>query len=302
MKHTISQHNATRQDSIYQSFLPDITPIIQGGDSSFSLYNKEYQQSYHSKSLGAYSETLYKHIIPVLIFKKSLGFSNQESSLLKGNRYSANDFETKFLDSMENIESVSRVFLGKRFYIKQQVMLENCAMPESQQSNLNRPLRILDICFGLGFNACMALQVFKNCEIYSPEKDNLLDLLKDFPYPENLRSQAYCILENLQTTNLYYDTAKNQRLYFLQGNALDIVQTFPCNFFDVVFQDAFSQARNSELWTTQYLKTLFNITSSQAVITTYAKARRILESARLAGFKVVKHALGSIFYKSDFLV
>ncbi|RDU73685.1 hypothetical protein CQA66_00405 [Helicobacter aurati] len=243
-------------------------PIIQCADSSFSLYNTHYQQGYHSKSLGAYNETLYKHIVPVMLFQESL------------HSHSLHDFPSKLVALMKNPQSFNH---------------------HDNLSNLLRdlprfrPLRILDICFGLGFNAFMTLHYFVDCEIYSPEKNNLLKTLRSFPYPAEFASKARDILENLDTNGVYQDN--NQILYFLHGDALEFLQTFPKGFFDVVFQDAFSQSQNPELWSIHYFEKLFALTANRSIITTYAKAKNILESAQYVGFKAVKHALGSVFFK-----
>ncbi|STQ87064.1 hypothetical protein LS73_006035 [Helicobacter muridarum] len=257
--------------------------LIECKDFSFSLYNTYYKQSYHSKSLGAYKETLYKHIIPAIIFQECL-----KSNTL-------HDFNIKLIESINKLAEQENNKNSTLLNTNEDFLNKNMLSSKSK----NRSLRILDICFGLGFNAFISLQSFPYCEIYSPEKDNFLEELKSFPYPKQICLNTKQILEQLQTNRVYtYININNdQKLYFLHGDALGFLHKFPNNFFDIVFQDAFSQAQNGELWSKEYFEQLFNITSNKSIITTYAKARNILESANNSGFSVIKHKLGSVFYK-----
>ena len=242
--------------------------LVSGNDSSFSIYHAGYKQSYHERRLGAYSETLYKHLLPSAIF--------MESRL---------DFESRLLDSMSSLRAsslkgihppINEVF---RFY----------------PPPLGRPIRVLDICFGLGFSSFMAFQNFPCCEIYSPEKELILERLKTFPYPATLAPLAYKALEDLSLSRMH--ASGDRILHLLEGDALKIMASFPPGFFDVVFQDAFSRDSNSELWSEGYFRRLYDLMASRAVVTTYARAKGILQTARNTGFRVIKHALGSVFYK-----
>lgn len=255
--------------------------IVQGLDSSLSLYSEVYMQSYHSKSLGAYSETMLKHIIPAKLF-----FDNISNGV---------SFDT-ITSLVEILSSIGSSFDNKSIANNDCVMKLKALQQYKTQPflyNFHRPIRILDICFGLGYNAMLALQVFQNCEIYSPEQDFILNELQSLKYYEI--HNAHEILSHLAQAR-HYKTS-SQCLYFLQGNALDIITTFPQNYFDIVFQDAFSQSMNPELWNKKYFHEIFRITAKPCIITTYAKARNILETANFVGFSSFKYKYGSIFTK-----
>ena len=250
--------------------------IIQGVDKSFSVYNATYKQSYHSKSLGAYTETLLKHIYPALFFQQYGSFCDENTR---------KSFLTQ-VDSIQKYYKINTDLTPLQHILK--------TLTESiQTQNLTRPLRILDICFGLGYNAMLSLKYFQTCEIYSPEKDYFLQELYNFPY-HNI-AQSKTILHTLHTHSLYQN--HTQTLYYLHGDALKILSSFSAGFFDIVFQDAFSQAHNKELWDAKYFQTLYNITKTPCIITTYAKAKVVLEAAQKAGFKTLKYVWGSVFYK-----
>ncbi len=255
--------------------MPIHSNIFIGLDSSFSVYNNAYKQSYHSKSMGAYSETLIKHIFPALFFSKYGTFSDPHT------RY-------KFLQQIKLMEKYVKVHDYDN--------IKNIVSANIKNTHFNdKPFRILDICFGLGYNAMLALQFFQKCEIYSPEQDNLLQELYNFPYTNIPKSKE--VINSLIKNNIYI--SKAQSLYFLHGNALDYLDKFPNNFFNIVFQDAFSMQHNKELWDIDYFKKLHRITTTNCLITTYAKARNIVEIVKLAGFETIKYKYGSLFYKTS---
>ncbi|MWV61910.1 hypothetical protein DCO58_07045 [Helicobacter saguini] len=252
--------------------------IVQGADLSLSAYNEKYKQSYHCKSLGAYSESMIKHILPALVFLKY--FDSLDSI-----NYNV------FIDEITNINT----FLdsNKSDDIESNIMKIETLAKKYTEFN-NSKIRILDICFGLGFNALLALQHFKNVEIYSPEIDMILPNLLDFNY-KNIKN-SNIVINELIKNRIYKENEKI--LYFLHGNALDFIVSFEPNFFNIVFQDAFSKEYNGELWNLSYFQKLYKIMAKNSIITTYAKAKVILENASKSSFKTFKHKHGSIFYKS----
>ncbi|RDU62836.1 hypothetical protein CQA53_09005 [Helicobacter didelphidarum] len=275
--------------------------IVRGCDKSLSAYNVTYKQSYHSKSLGAYSETIIKHIIPAALFFRHITSSRYTISN-KQDFYK--NFSQEILQTIHSYQNLTSqgmpytdIYLTQQNFLhnlfNQSLLINQATSQHTIHSTILRPIRILDICFGLGYNAMLGLETFQCCEIYSPEKDYLLPELLKFDYT-NI-ANAHKILNELQKNRVY--NHKKQTLYFLHGNALHILESFPQGFFDIVFQDAFSQAQNPELWSKQYFQKLDYITAKNCIITTYAKAKNILESAQHANFSTIKYEHGSIFYK-----
>ncbi|OCR11039.1 hypothetical protein BA917_04465 [Helicobacter pullorum] len=151
-----------------------------------------------------------------------------------------------------------------------------------------RNLKILDICFGLGYNTLCAINYayqngIKALEIHSPEMDrNLIQTLLQYSYPKELDTE---ILSELTQRHFYQ---KGDFKVFLHlGDAREILKGFQKKqmVFDIVFQDAFSPNKNKLLWTYEYFKTLFLLTSKDCIITTYSQNSSMLYSAFLAGFK-----------------
>lgn len=76
---------------------------------------------------------------------------------------------------------------------------------------------------------------------------------------------------------------KRLRFFLHLGEAREILVHLKGGF-DIVFQDAFSPKKNKMLWTYEYFKRLFEITSKDCIITTYSQNSSMLYSAYLAGF------------------
>lgn len=145
-------------------------------------------------------------------------------------------------------------------------------------------LRILDICFGLGFNTLATLHymrqngIGKRIEIVSPELDDaLVRSLETFEYPEIFRP-FFPVIESISQTGRYED--ETVRIEVLFGDARRILPKLG-GTFDIVYQDAFSPEHNPILWTREYFAELACLTHEQSVITTYSTALR----TRLALFE-----------------
>ncbi|MDE5603061.1 MAG: hypothetical protein K2I71_03970 [Helicobacter sp.] len=146
-------------------------------------------------------------------------------------------------------------------------------------------LKVLDICFGLGYNTLALISYARErgyrgiLEIHSPEMDKtLLSLLDAYKYPKGLDKQ---ILNKLITQQYYEE--KKLKVFLHVGDAREIL-THLKGGFDIVFQDAFSPKKNRMLWTYEYFKKLFEITLEDCIITTYSQNSSMLYSAFLAGF------------------
>jgi tRNA U34 5-methylaminomethyl-2-thiouridine-forming methyltransferase MnmC len=150
-------------------------------------------------------------------------------------------------------------------------------------------LRILDICFGLGFNTLATLYylreqgIAKRIEIVSPELDEtLVRSLKDFEYPESF-GPFLPIIESLSRTGRYED--ENITIRVLFGDARRILPTLE-ESFDIVYQDAFSPEHNPALWTKEYFADIARLTHGKSVVTTYSMALKTRLALFENGFNV----------------
>lgn len=162
-----------------------------------------------------------------------------------------------------------------------------CRIPELAK---NSSIKILDIGFGLGYNAIAAidtaLSINKNTEIeiISLEKDLKLNELKDLK--NNLKH--YYIIEKLEfdpITKSYYYEEKNIFLKIKIGDALGTIKKIKTKF-DAVFHDAFSPSKNPELWTVEFFHDVNKLMKKDAILATYSYARKTRDNLKESGFEV----------------
>ncbi len=151
-----------------------------------------------------------------------------------------------------------------------------------------KKLRILDICFGLGYNTLSTLyysikeKLDIELEIFSPELDSeLIASLSNFDYPKEF-NELQPIIHQLSTQHIYENNHLKISLYL--GDAREYIKTL--TDIDIVYQDAFSSEVNSELWTVEYFQDIYKACNSDAIITTYAVSTPIRLSMYKAGFEI----------------
>lgn len=149
-------------------------------------------------------------------------------------------------------------------------------------------LRILDICFGLGYNTLSTIYyILKNnldikIEIYSPEFDlELIKSLENFEYPKEFDEIKH-IIKTLSKDLRYED--ENIKIELSIGDAREYIKTL--ENIDVVYQDAFSSEVNKELWTVEYFKDIYKLCNETSIVTTYAVSTNIRLSLYEAGFEI----------------
>ena len=140
-----------------------------------------------------------------------------------------------------------------------------------------KEVNILDICFGLGFNTLSCIYYCKKnnldikLNIYSPELDsNLVNSLNDFTYPEEFLNLKH-IVKSLVQKSIYKDDSISIELFI--GDAREYIKKFN-NFFDIVYQDAFSPSTNPMLWTKQYFYDIKIAMKKDGILSSYSTALR----------------------------
>lgn len=160
----------------------------------------------------------------------------------------------------------------------------------------SKELNILDICFGIGYNTLSTVYyVLKEnldikLNIYSPELDGeLIESLKDFDYPKEFKEieKLTNIIKELSTKKYYEDERFKISLYV--GDARKYIKSFEKDFFNVVYQDAFSSEVNMELWTKEYFDDVYKASNENVVMTSYSVATPVRLSMYKAGFEIYEH-------------
>ncbi|PIN81944.1 hypothetical protein COV11_00515 [Candidatus Woesearchaeota archaeon CG10_big_fil_rev_8_21_14_0_10_30_7] len=191
-------------------------------DESVTLYNKHFEETYHSTS-GAITEAFEKFVNPAL----------------------------KYVNKKE--------------------------------------LKILDFCFGLGYNTAALLEKLSENTNFSEVQVLIIGLEND--------KSIFSKLQNLNPKLKYYDYVKklNKKLsiknnFFeikiMLGNAAEIIKDLK-DKFDIVFFDPFSPKKCPELWIEEVFKNVYKKMNIGGVLTTYSCARTVRENMKLAGFKII---------------
>lgn len=156
----------------------------------------------------------------------------------------------------------------------------------------NLSLKILDICFGLGYNTFASIYYAKKegrgrrLEILSPELDSTLLLrLRSFSYPNEFGDIGTIIAEVLKN-GIFIGEEFSVKVII--GDALSIIKELDGGF-DVVYQDPFSPKKNPTLWSEEYFTYLYKTVAKGGIVTTYSSARGVREAMRSAGFEVTSH-------------
>lgn len=164
-------------------------------------------------------------------------------------------------------------------------------IPALEFHKKKKNLKILDICFGLGYNTFSTInyvlenQLDKELQIFSPELDlELIDSLKNFEFPQEFKKISYIIKELIETKK-YKDEKIEIELYI--GDAREYIKGL--KDIDIVYQDAFSSEVNSELWTVEYFTDIFSATNEETVVTTYSIASNVRLSLYEAGFEIYEN-------------
>ncbi len=136
-------------------------------------------------------------------------------------------------------------------------------------------LRLIDICFGLGFNTLLSLYYRDTyapdttLEIYSPELDgNLVASLVDFPYPEIFEPYRN-VITDIATLGGYED--ERTQITVEITDARKAIRELE-GVWDVCYQDAFSPQTNPLLWTREYFADIARLMGEDGIVTTYSTA------------------------------
>lgn len=166
--------------------------------------------------------------------------------------------------------------------------LDKHVIPAFEFHKIKPNLKILDICFGLGYNTLSTIYYLKKnslnitLEIFSPELDlELIESLKSFEYPKEFEDIKYIMIE-LSNNFKYQD--ENIRIELFIGNAREYIKKL--DNINIVYQDAFSSEVNKELWSVEYFKDIYKACSNDAILTTYSISTNVRLSLFEAGFEI----------------
>ena len=144
-------------------------------------------------------------------------------------------------------------------------------MLKEKLQNSTSCINILDIGFGLGYNAVAAikstLQHGGRIKLISLELNSTpLTLAKELYKKDTVE---FNIIDTLLQHNTWHSDSANIKIEY--GDARNTAQRIT-EKFDIVFMDGFSPAKNPELWTYDFVKEIVTKLSQDGLIVTYSSA------------------------------
>ncbi|WP_245792002.1 tRNA (5-methylaminomethyl-2-thiouridine)(34)-methyltransferase MnmD [Desulfurobacterium indicum] len=182
------------------------------------------------------------------------------------------------------------------FRESEEKFIKPCKIIESLKK---RDLKILDVCFGLGFNSMSAVKAAFECGgkllIVGFEKD--IEVIKaslqlDWGDMSAFKFFLSGLLKNRSfedgfLTLNYFDGKIGIKVFIGEGREVvkKIYRNFG-DFFDVVFHDPFSPKVNPELWTLDFFKYISEMVKEGGVLATYSSSLPVRKALLMAGFGV----------------
>jgi tRNA U34 5-methylaminomethyl-2-thiouridine-forming methyltransferase MnmC len=157
----------------------------------------------------------------------------------------------------------------------------------------DRPLKILDICYGLGYNAAAAL---KTIWAINPDCDvELIALERDKAIPEQAIAHKLLDRWSSPVAEILRKFTQNQQIKtpqltarLLLGDARETIKQVRESGFqaDAIFLDPFSPPKCPQLWTVEFLSIVAQCLKQDGRLATYSCAASVRTALQLAGLQV----------------
>ena len=158
-------------------------------------------------------------------------------------------------------------------------------------------IKILDICFGLGYNTAAALDAIKEnnpgCVVEIIALENDPEVIKTMLEVDSSVFGSYEILQTIILSkkpimdNEVISVREGKFCFeLLMGDARDWIKGLGGKDFDCVFLDPFSPKKCPELWTEEFFHCIFASMKQGGILATYSCARSVRDNLKKAGFEV----------------
>ena len=141
----------------------------------------------------------------------------------------------------------------------------------------NRLLKILDICYGIGYNTKSSLEYFKNIELIDcVEIDSeLAKKSPEFEYDENINKIIKNNLIKSDFINFYFEDIRT------------VVKKLNKKY-DVIFHDGFKPELQPELWSENLIYEISKLIKKDGIYCTYNHSKPVLSALDKAGLYLGK--------------
>ena len=157
----------------------------------------------------------------------------------------------------------------------------------------NKRIRILDICFGIGYNSASLIEKLINKKmdfsIWALELDQrpLNIAINDILFKNSWSSQVINILNSLNTKSKWeYNNCQSNIIW---GDARQTIHELPKSLnFDLILLDPFSPKKCPQLWTEEFLKEVtIRISPKRGRLITYCRAAAIRRTLQRSGLEIM---------------
>ncbi|PID27606.1 MAG: hypothetical protein CSB55_08510 [Candidatus Cloacimonadota bacterium] len=143
-------------------------------------------------------------------------------------------------------------------------------------------MKILDFCFGLGYNSFTACSVARDLDITGLENDKeIISLISPELYPEDIGKITAEMLKNKM-----FDKFRRNSVKLIIGDAVCTIKELKKDYFDCVMFDPFSPGKAPELWSEDVFYDVFKTLKPGGKLATYSCAGKVRRAMKSAGFTV----------------
>lgn len=153
-------------------------------------------------------------------------------------------------------------------------------------------VKILDFCFGLGYNSAAAIEACLNinpeCKVEIVGLENDETIINAINEVDNVFDN-YNLIKELAKKDIVDGVKEylngNITIKLIMGDALNTVNLLD-DGFDAVFFDPFSPKKCPWLWSSSVFSSVFKVMKNGGILATYSCARTVRDNLASAGFKV----------------
>lgn len=131
----------------------------------------------------------------------------------------------------------------------------------------NKPLKILDICYGIGYNTKCAIENFKNIKLIDcVEKDEeLVKKSPQFEYDKKINDIIENNLKNPEFIHFYTDDIRK-------------IINISDKKYDIIFHDGFAPHKQPELWSVELISKILQKLDKNGLYCTYNHSKPVLRA------------------------
>jgi len=164
-------------------------------------------------------------------------------------------------------------------------------VPSDLERFQGKSLKVLDICFGLGYNSASLLDELikqkSNLNLYALEIDKkpLEYSLKNKSFLKLWSPKVKKIFESLYRKDYFEDQFFKCSL--LWGDAREKINIIPSDIkFDLIYLDGFSPPKCPQVWTIEFLSKVSEKLNPQGYLITYSSSAAVRETLRNLGLEI----------------